>query len=329
MKKRLVLVLLLVIYVFSLSIHGAHARETIVIADQQWDSGMIHARIAAFIIEKGYGYEAELVPGVNMPISLALTRGKIQIMMESWHHSWIERYQEAINKGFIIDLGQNFEKTEEGWYVPTYVIKGDSSRGIKPMAPDLKSVSDLPRYWQLFKVPESSKGVIHDGDPGWGATKTDELKLIAYNLQKYFEQYVTGSGAALAASVERAYERGKPWLGYYWAPTWLLGKYDMTLLEEPAYNYTAWENNRGCAYPSGNANIVVHKSLKEFAPEVVQFLKNYQTTLDFNNTMLAYMRDHDMTIEQVVLWFLREKRGLWTGWTTSTAAKKANRVLAK
>lgn len=299
------------------------SKRPIIIADQQWDSGMMHARIVAFIIQHGYGHLVELIPSNNMQISLALMLGKMDIMMESWHHSWIERYNEGIKAGSLVDLGQNFEKTEEGWYVPTYIIKGDPKHGIKPMAPDLKSVSDLPRYWKLFTVPESpDKGRIYDGSPGWGATKTDEIKIKTYGLSDKFEQFISGSGTALAVSMVSAYEKGKPWLGYYWAPTWLLGKYDLTKLEEPPFDGAVWEKNRGCEYPSGRAHIIIHQGLFERAPEVVEFLKKYETTLAFNNAMLARMRKEKLKIEELVSLFFKEYSDQWTAWVTNEAAMK-------
>jgi len=57
-------------------------------------------------------------------------------------------------RGTAIDLGPNFPDSTQGWYVPTYVIKGDKERGIEPMAPDLKTVEDMPKYWELFQNPQ-------------------------------------------------------------------------------------------------------------------------------------------------------------------------------
>ncbi|MDV7399878.1 glycine betaine ABC transporter substrate-binding protein, partial [Arthrospira platensis SPKY1] len=48
---------------------------------------------------------------------------------------------------------------------------------------------------------------------------------------KGFELIDTGSAAGLDGSIARAYERQLGWLGYYWAPTSILGKYDMVKLD--------------------------------------------------------------------------------------------------
>ncbi len=40
----------------------------------------------------------------------------------------------------------------------------------------------------------------------------------------------TGSAAGLDGSIAKAYEGKQAWVGYYWAPTSLLGKYEMVKL---------------------------------------------------------------------------------------------------
>ena len=40
-----------------------------------------------------------------------------------------------------------------------------------------------------------------------------------------------GSGAGLSGSLAKAYEREEAWFGYYWAPTAILGKYEMVKVD--------------------------------------------------------------------------------------------------
>ncbi|PQP33337.1 ABC transporter substrate-binding protein, partial [Desulfobacteraceae bacterium SEEP-SAG9] len=78
----------------------------------------------------------------------------------------------------------------------------------------------------------------------------------------------------------------------------ILGKLDMTQLEEPAFNQKIWETTQKCAYPAVKADIIVHKKLPEWAPDVVEFLKNYETTLALNNRFLAHMKDTNASTEE-------------------------------
>ena len=53
----------------------------------------------------------------------------------------------------------------------------------------------------------------------------------AYEADKRgFNLLDTGSAAGLDGSIAKAYERKQPWLGYYWAPTAILGKYNLVRL---------------------------------------------------------------------------------------------------
>jgi ABC-type proline/glycine betaine transport system substrate-binding protein len=141
----------------------------------------------------------------------------------------------------VIDLGPTFEKSTQGWYVPRYVIEGDTERGIEPLAPDLKSVFDLPKYKEVFADPEHpDKGLLVNCITGWKCAEVNKAKLHAYGLDDDFNVMEPGTSPALDAAIAGAYKKGKPVLSYYWEPTWLMGAYDMVQLEEPAYSDECW-----------------------------------------------------------------------------------------
>jgi len=64
----------------------------------------------------------------------------------------MEAYEKSVPTGKVLDLGTNYADAVEAWYVPTYLIKGDPERGIEPMAPDLKSIDDLPNTGNYSKT---------------------------------------------------------------------------------------------------------------------------------------------------------------------------------
>jgi glycine betaine/proline transport system substrate-binding protein len=274
-------------------------------------------------MKHGYGYEVEYLPGETIPLFAGLARGDIDINMEVWVENQQEAFDKAIAAGQVLDLGSNFPDSWQGWLVPTYVIKGDPKRGIKPMAPYLKSISDMPKYWKLFKDPEDpEKGRFYSCIPGWECEKINEKKFRAYGLDKYFNIFLPGSDAALNGSMAAAYMKGKPWFGYYWAPTWPLGKYDMTPLEEPPFEKKAWSEDYACAYPAVKVNIAVNAGLQKRAPEIVAFLKNYETTQAMANKFLAYMRDTKANTQAAALWFLKNYEDVWHGWVPSDVKNK-------
>jgi glycine betaine/proline transport system substrate-binding protein len=159
-------------------------------------------------------------------------------------------------------------------------------------------------------------GIIYMGTAGWSATTVSEGIFEKYGLGDTFNQGVPGSGAALAATMVGAYEKGEPWVGYYWAPTAVLGRLDMVRL-------------KGSEFEAADVNILVNKTVPERAPDVVEFLKNYKTTVDQNNEFLAVMEENEWDAEQTAVWFLKNKEDVWTGWVSSDVADKVKAVLSE
>jgi glycine betaine/proline transport system substrate-binding protein len=313
LKKAISLILVVLVASTMLFANGEEEqnKETIIFGDVSWDSVQVHNRIAGFIIENGFdGYVADYVPGDTMPIINGIMQGDVDVDMESWHQNVQELYDKGIASGNLIDLGENMPDAPQGWWVPRYLIEGDDA-----LAPDLKSVADLPKYAHLFKDPEDpSKGIIYGGVAGWGQMNISEGIFNEFGLGETFNLGITGSGSALAGSMVGAYKKGEPWVGYYWAPTAILGKLDMVRLE-------------GSEFEPADVNILINKSMLERAPEVVELLKKYSTTVDQNNEFLAKMDDESWTTEETAHWFLQNKEDVWTKWVSADVAKKVKAAL--
>ncbi len=311
--KIFILLAMFLILPVAIFASGENEEETttIIFGDVSWDSVQVHNRIMAYIIENGLdGYKADFLPGDTMPIMNGLIQGDIDVDMESWHQNVYEIYMKGINSGDIIDLGQNMPDAPQGWWVPRYLVEGDDA-----LAPDLKSITDLPKYAHLFKDPEDpSKGIVYAGVAGWGQLQISETFFNDNNLGETYNFGVTGSGSALAGSMVGAYKKGEPWVGYYWAPTAVLGKLDMVLL-------------KGTEFEPADVNILVNKSMLEKAPEVVEILEKYSTTVEDNNEFLAKMDDEGWSTEETAIWFLQNKENVWTKWVSKDVADRIKQSL--
>ena len=287
--------------------------ETIKMGDLSWNSVQVHNRIAAFIIEHGYeGYQVEYIPGDTLPTINGVIQGDIDVDMESWHSNFPEVYAKGIASGDLVDLGKNMPDAPQGWWVPRYLIEGPDA-----LAPNLKHVKDLPQYADLFQDPEDpNKGILYMGTAGWSATTISEGIFEEYGLGEFFNQGIPGSGAALAATMVGAYQKGEPWVGYYWAPTAILGRLDMVRLE-------------GSEFEPADVNIIVNKSFLERAPDLVEFLKKYATSVDDNNEFLAKMEEMSWDAQQAAIWFLNEKEPIWTKWVDAKVADKVKKALSE
>lgn len=303
--------------------------RTFVFADAGWDSIKFHNSVAQFIIENGYGYKTEVMPGSSPATLQGLENGDIDIYMEVWTDNYKEQYEDIINSGNVVELGVNYDDNVQGIYVPSYVIQGEKERGIKAVAPDLKTVADLKKYAHLFKDEEDpSKGRIVGAIPGWEVDQIITKKVESYGLDKQYNIFRPGSEAALSTSIVQAYEKGEPWVGYYWEPTWLMGLYDMTLLEEPEYNEEDWNDGYKTAFPSVTLTIAVNISVDDDYPEIVEFLSNYESSTELTNEALAYMIENDVDAEEAAINFLKKHKDIWTEWLPEEIAEKVTEKLS-
>lgn len=303
----------------------------VIFAGLDWDSNAFHTALAGYILKHGYGCETDVIPGSTLPLLTGMARGDIDVTMEIWKDNVTEPWVKALEAGQVAELGTNFPDAVQGWYVPRYLIEGDAKRGIEAAAPDLRHVRDLPRYKALFKDPEEpSKGRFYNCIAGWNCEVVNSNKLKAYGLEGHFTNFRPGTGAALAAAIASAYQRGKPVLAYYWGPTWVLGKYDLVMLEEPPYNKTDWEAlakdenyPKAVAYPVVEVVVGVNAKFKAAAPKLVEFLTRYETSNALISEALAYMQEKEgAKAEDAARSFLERHPEVWTKWVPDEVAAR-------
>jgi|SaaInl4_100m_RNA_FD_contig_41_1043763_length_1364_multi_11_in_0_out_0_1 glycine betaine/proline transport system substrate-binding protein len=291
-------------------------KPTLIFGDLNWNSAQIQNAIARAIAERGYGYETDAVFGGTIPLLEALSSGDININMELWLPNQLQAWAAASESGELQVVGNSLEDNWQSSYViPQYTADAN---------PGLKSVTDLPEYAHLFKTTATgdkarSLGCI----PGWECEVVNEKKLAAYNLGDSVELVNPGSLAALDAELIDAFSKKEDVLFYYWGPTTLSNKMDTEfggyfLLEEPAYTEECANGDWGCAYPVSEVLIAMRADLIAAAPDIAEFLGNW----DFNagNQLAAegYMADSGEDFPEVAVWFLQNTEE-WKTWATDDA----------
>lgn len=329
MKRRfMVLLTVLLLALAGCSSSTSGELDKIVLADAGWDSIRFHNSVAQKILEEGYGYKTEVKAGSTAATLEGFRQGDINVYMEIWTDNVKELYKEMTDAGDIVEVATNFDDNTQGFYVPTYVIEGDEERGIEPLAPDLKTVEDLKKYPEVFPDPEdSSKGRIVGAPTGWAVGETMAAKVETYSLGDTFNYISPGSDSSAVATLVDAYEAGKGWVGYYWSPTWVTAKYDLTLLEEPEYNEEQWNENFGTAFPPNDVVVAVHKDVPDLAPEIVEFLENYETSNALTEEALKYMNENEASADEAAEWWMKEHEDLWTTWIPEDIAEKVLKSL--
>ena len=355
-KKSVLLFLVTAMFIFSAcqaaAVEGEEAvedKELITFADTQWQSLWINNAIAMYIVEHGYGYPTESVTVTTAVMQQSLVDDEVDVIMEVWWSNIEEWWDTERQSGTIVELGEIFESSAQGFYVPRYVIEGDEERGIEPMAPDLTSVDDLPKYKDLFADPEDpEKGLITSCVTGWNCAEVIRIKTYAYGLDETFNIVEPGSSGALDAGIAGPYKKGEPVVSYYWEPTWLLGVYDMVLLEEPEYTDECWAeiteisaagvvddslagtvpSEAGCSFENIGIPKAVSAGMADRNPDLVEFLDTMFIGTDNLNKISAYMTENEAEVEEAAIWYFENYEDQWRSWLSEDVAEKVATALA-
>ncbi len=302
------------------------------IASMNWQSAEVLASLDAFILEKGYGCDVEVVPGDTMPtLTSMMEKGKPDVAPEAWINAVRKPLDAAVKAGRLHYAAQALKDGGvEGWWIPQYV---------KDAHPDIKTIDDALKHPELFPAPENAKkGAVHNCPSGWNCQITTGNAYKAWGAEaKGFELVDTGSAAGLDGSIAKAYARKQGWLGYYWAPTSILGKYKMFKLDPGVpHDPVQWNDcnaKADCANPKRNdwakaqVYTVVTQRFKSKGGPAYDYLakRNWDNTTV--NGLLAWMSDNQATGKDGARHFLKNNRDLWQTWVTPEAAQKIQAAL--
>lgn len=323
-------VLTVVLLRFTSGAAACDVDRPVMFAGLDWQSNAFHTEVARFILEQGYGCETDVLPGTTIPLLQGVAQGDVDIVMEVWKDNVTEVWNRGLRRRQVVEVGINFPDAVQGWYVPRYLVEGDDA-----VAPTLKTVDDLVAYKALFRDPEEpDKGRFYNCIAGWNCEVINSAKLGAYGLDEHFTNFRPGTGAALSAAIASAYVRQQPIVTYYWGPTWVLGKYDMVMLEEPGFDVEVFEAlasdpnpERATAYPVVEVAIGANRRFADEAPIIIQFLTNYKTNAALVSEALAYMEDTGGQPQDAALQFLRSRADLWSDWLDEPTRAKVNAAI--
>lgn len=312
-----------------LSPNTARAEETIKLYDGGWENIQVNNAIAEFLIETVFGMSVETVPSNVPDMQKQMVAGSIDVNMEMWRSLMNRWVSKVLDKGIITDLGITYESASQGFYVPTYVIQGDKGRGIKPIAPKLRSVHDLPLYVSDFVTGQNGAGYINC-IPGWACRETNLVKMAAYGVSKKFHSIELSSEVELNNLIYKQYEKGVPFVTYYWDPSPMLGRLDMTLLKEPSYSKTCWskveaaiveykpgnEAEEACAYETVPISKFGTATFVAKYPQVSAMLQKMMVGTNNVRDLVGYMADKKVSPDQTAQYFFKRYPHVWKNWLT-------------
>ncbi|MBO1909871.1 glycine/betaine ABC transporter [Microvirga sp. 3-52] len=103
-------------------------------------------------------------------------------------------------------------------------------------------------------------------DPGAGIMEATDRALVDYELDKW--EVVSGSGAAMTAALQRAYDKEEPIIVTGWSPHWKFAKFELKYLEDPEGSFGGAEE----------IHTIGRLGLEEDSPEAYEILANFKWT---------------------------------------------------
>lgn len=303
------------------------------IAEMNWSSAALIAHVDRYILEHGYGCNAELVPGDTMPTGTSMTeKGEPDIAPELWSNSMKDALEKGVAEKRLRIAGKSLsDGGEEGLWVPKYMVDAD---------PAMATIQGVLSNANLFEHPEEpGMSALYTCPAGWNCQIGVGNLYRALNLKEAgFDLLDPGSGAALAGAIANAYEREKPWFGYYWAPTSVLGKYEMVKvdfgsgIDEKHYQECITQEDcldpRPTMWPPSPVHTVTTEAFVGKSPEGYDYLTKRSFTNAQMNKLLAWIDDNQADGDQGMRYFMENHASTWTAWVSEDVAAKVNKALA-
>lgn len=302
----------------------------VTIAEMTWASAGLAAWVDKIILEAGYGCDVELVAGDTVPTFTSMNEtGQPDIAPELWVNAVRVPLEAAVEDDRIV-IAANIlsDGGVEGFWIPTAIAEANG----------ITSIEDALAHPELFPGAEdSSRGAFFNCPSGWACQIITDNQFRALNAgERGFDLVDSGSPAGLDASVARAFSRDEGWLGYYWAPTAVLGRYAMTRLDLGVeHDPDLWESCtivENCAepalneWPHSDVFTVASRDFSEANPVTMDYLGKRAWSNDVVNGLLAWMSDNQATTEEGAHYFLENHPGIWSEWLSedvATAVKDA------
>lgn len=151
-------------------------------------------------------------------------------------------------------------------------------------------------------VGESLNYKITGIDPGAGIMEATERAITDYELDEW--DLVSGSSAAMTASLKKAYDSEEPIVVTGWTPHWKFAEYDLKYLEDPKGSYGGEEE----------IHTIGRTGLQEDMPEAHQVLSNFNWSEEDMGEVMIAIKDGEKPEVAAQTWVdaNSEKIAAWT-----------------
>jgi glycine betaine/proline transport system substrate-binding protein len=292
------------------------------LSEPTFAGGTLSASIIKFFLEQGYGCSVTTMPGssVTTLTSIAET-GTPDILAEVAPNS-APVYYEMEAEGKVVTLSNVIsEGYLEGWWVPKYLADAH---------PAVMTIDGI------LADPSIVGGMFHNCPNGWGCrVKNDNLKVAFEFEAAGLEVFDHGSGETLSSSMAAAYADEAPWFGYYWAPTAVMGRYEMVQVDMGEFDETAYNcmrepdctNPQRTSFKTSPAVLAATRDFEQREPDVADMLKRLSLTNADKQILLAWQEDNNASSDETAVYFIQNFQDVWSGWLNDAALEKLSPLL--
>ena len=303
---------------------SAQAQECgeVTITEMDWGSAIIVTQVAKFLLEQGYGCSVTTVPSASVPALASVSEtGKPDIITELWTNG-APAYVPLLEAGKINELTRVLSDGGlEGLFIPVYLAEAH---------PELTTIEGV------LANPDLVGNRMHNCPVGWNC------QTVATNVAKGggfaaagIEDFVHGSGETLTASIGAAYAAKEPWFGYYWTPSWVMGKFPMVQVDLGPHDPSkqACNSDKDCAtptmqsWPSSVVTTVVTSEFESSHPAETDLMRNLSFTNEMMNSLLAWQDAEGASGDETAVYFLSTQQELWGSWINDAARGKLAALL--
>jgi glycine betaine/proline transport system substrate-binding protein len=268
-------VLLHIILLFISFKATALVKEPIVLPLHDWPSQRLLSKIVGDKIEQ-LGYPVEYLPISSVNQLGALRKGIVHLQVEMWQTYNDGELSQAINKGYIEDLGLHRAYGREDWWYPDYV---------QQLCPELPDWKALKKCSALFSDgSHGGKGVYYTGP--WNYRDADMIRSLGLN----FAIERLANAEQLWLKLYQAEKDKKAIVLLHWSPNWIDMRIKGHFIEFPHFEKgcekdPTWGVNKNMLYDCGNPKMTQIKKaawpgVKQKWPCVYQLMKKISFTTE-------------------------------------------------
>ena len=261
-----------------------------------------------------------------------IEKGEPDIAPELWSNSFAKQLKKGVEEKRLRIAGKSLsDGGEEGFWVPKYMVD---------KAPSLATIDGIKKNAKLFKHPEDPDKSAFMGCPaGWNCQITSGHQFKALKLaDSGFELIDPGSAAGLDGSIAKANERKQPWFGYYWAPTSILGKYEMVKVDfgvgidekhwKSCISQAECANPKPSMYPSPPVQTVTTERFASMASKAYGYLTRRAFNNAEMNKLLVWIDQNQADGETAAVNFLKNHETMWASWVPADVAAKVKKAVS-